>query len=231
MTMMNKPDNQNDPKKENLEPEGKFRDDPTESDESDVYTIHDRIVSREKGEPDEGFEPTPWWVWTISVLVLFAMGFYLGKYSGTFGTIAHEVEMPPRPAEERVEREVRGDQLYAGMCQPCHGSDGMGTPGRYPPLVGSRWVTDDAETPARIVLFGLEGPIQVLGQTYNEQMDHFAHRLNDREVAAVVNFIRTSWGNDAPEIEPERVAELREEHEGRGRWRASELQALRNNQQ
>lgn len=227
MKKKNNPDNQKDPKKENLDP---FRDDPTEENEADVYNIHDQIVSREKGEPDEGFEPTPWWVWTVSVLVLFVMGFYLGKYSGTFGTVAHEVEMPPRVAEERIEREVRGDQLYAGFCQPCHGSDGMGTPGRYPPLVGSRWVTGDAETPALIVLYGLEGPIEVLGQTYNEQMDPFGHRLNNREVAAVVNYIRTSWGNDAPEIDAERVAELRETYERRNRWTARELQAPRDNE-
>ncbi len=231
MTKKNKPENQKDPKKDELEPNNTFRDKVTESDESDVYNIHDQIVSREKGEPDEGFEPTPWWVWTISVLVLFAMGFYLGKYSGTFGTMAHQVEMPPRIAEERVEREVRGDQLYAGLCQPCHGSDGMGTPGRYPPLVDSEWVVQDAETPTRIVLFGAEGPMEVLGETYNEIMDPFEHRLDDREVAAVVNYIRTSWGNDAPEIDPDRVAEIREEHEGRGRWRATELQALRNAQE
>jgi len=223
----NNPDNQNDPKKDDRLPNGTFRDDLPETDESDVYNIHDQIVSREKGEPDEGFEPTPWWVWTISVLVLFVMGFYLGKYSGTFGTIAHEVEMPLRAAEERVEREVRGDQLYAGMCQPCHASDGMGAPGRYPPLVDSEWVIQDVETPVRIVLFGVEGPMEVLGNTYNEQMDPFAHRLDDREVAAVVNYIRTSWGNDASEVDAEQVAEIREEHEGRGRWRASELQALR----
>lgn len=226
----NNPDNQKDPKKEDSSQEDPFRDEREESEATDVYNIHDQIVSREKGEPDEGFEPTPWWVWTISVLVLFAMGFYLGKYSGTFGTTAHEVEMPPRVDEERVEPEVHGDRLYAGLCQPCHQSDGQGTPGRYPPLADSEWVVEDPETPTLIVLFGLEGPITVRGEQYDEMMDPFAHRLNDREVAAVVNFIRTSWGNDAPEIEPGLVEELRAEHEGRDRWTARELQELRGNQ-
>jgi mono/diheme cytochrome c family protein len=222
-----KSDSNDDRNDERPEANGTFKD---EAEEANVYHIHDRIVSREKGEPDEGFEPTPWWVWVISVLVLFAMGIYIGKYSGTFGTVAHEVEMPRLAEEVPVEREVHGDRLYAGLCQPCHGSEGQGAPGRYPPLAGSEWVIQDADTPARIVLFGIEGPVQVLGNTYNEMMDPFAHRLNDREVAAVVNFIRTSWGNDAPDIDPERVAELRVAHEGKGRWRASELQALRENQ-
>jgi mono/diheme cytochrome c family protein len=212
------------PKNERIDQEGQFQD---EEEDLDVYGIHNQIVSREKGEPDEGFEPTPWWVWVISVLVLFIMGYYLGRYSGTFGTVAHEVEMPPQAAEERVERPVRGDLLYTGLCQPCHQGNGQGVPGRYPPLAGSEWVIEDAETPAKIVLHGLEGPIEVLGNIYNEQMDPFHHRLNDREIAAVVNYIRSSWGNEAPEITPERVAELREEHDGRGRWRAPELQALR----
>lgn len=223
----NNPDNQKEPKEHHSDSEEPFRDEMQESDETDVYNVHNQIVSREKEEPEEGFEPTPWWVWTISVLVLFIMGYYLGRYSGTWGTVAHEVEMPPRPVDAPVERVVRGDLLYAGMCQACHRADGMGVPGRYPPLVGTRWVTEDAETPARIVLFGLEGPIEVLGQIYNERMDPFAHRLDDEEIAAVVNYIRSSWGNDAPPITPERVAELRAQHEGRGRWRASELQELR----
>ncbi len=203
---------------------GQFLD---ESDDADVYSIHDQIVSREKGEPDEGFEPTPWWVWTISVVVLFAMGYYLGRYSGTFGTVAHEVEMPAVHTEESAASEVRGDIIYAGVCQACHQSDGQGVPGRYPPLAGSEWVTGDADTPARIVLFGLEGPIVVQGTTYNDRMDPFGNRLDDREAAAVINYIRSSWGNEASEIAPERIGELREEHSGRGTWRASELEALR----
>jgi mono/diheme cytochrome c family protein len=219
MTKKNKPDDEHIPR-----PEGQFRDD---DEDADIYSIHSQIVSREKGEPDEGFEPTPWWVWTISVLVLFAMGYYLGKYSGTFGTVAHEVEMPPQFAEESIEREVRGDILYAGMCQTCHQANGQGVPGRYPPLAGSEWVTGDAQTPVRIVLFGLEGPIVVRGNTYNELMDPFHQRLNDREIAGVVNYIRTTWENEASEVTPEIVSELREQHEGRGRWRTSELEALR----
>jgi mono/diheme cytochrome c family protein len=205
-------------------PEGNFRDD---DEDADIYSIHSQIVSREKSEPDEGFEPTPWWVWTISVLVLFIMGYYLGRYSGTFGTVAHEVEMPLAAMEEHIEREVRGDILYAGMCQACHQSNGQGVPGRYPPLVGSDWVIRDAETPARIVLFGLEGPIIVRGNTYNERMDPFHNRLNDREIAAVVTYIRTTWGNEASEVSPDLVGELRESHQGRGLWRAPELEALR----
>jgi mono/diheme cytochrome c family protein len=227
---MNNSDNQKDPKKDDLDREQRLRNEGAESDDTDVYSIHDQIVSREQREPDEGFEPTPWWVWLVSVLVLFAMGFYLGRYSGTFGTIAHEVEMPPQPGVELVEPPVHGDRFYAGLCQPCHGSDGQGVPGRYPPLAGSEWVIEDPETPTRIVLFGLEGPITVRGQRYNEQMDPFAHRLNDRQVAAIVNYIRTSWGNQAPEIEPELVREIRVEHEGRGRWNERELQELRGNQ-
>jgi len=68
----------------------KFRD----SDDFHVNEIHKRIVAREQLEPEEGFETPPWWVWVVSVLVLFAMGFYLGRYGGSWSTVAHEAEQP-----------------------------------------------------------------------------------------------------------------------------------------
>ena len=122
-----------------------------------VDQIHQQIVGREQVEPDEGFEKPPGWVWTISVLFLFAMGFYLGRYSGSWSTIAHEVESPQSASAAPVKRVVDGALVYTGVCQTCHQANGGGVSGQYPPLVGSSWVTQDGETPIRIVLYGLEG--------------------------------------------------------------------------
>jgi len=72
-----------------------------ESEAPEIDEIHQAIVKRERPEPLEGHEPTPWWVWAVSVLLLFAMGFYLGRYSGTFSPEAHlnrpaQCRPPPR---------------------------------------------------------------------------------------------------------------------------------------
>lgn len=198
-----------------------------DSDASDVNKIHLRIVSREQGEPEEGFEPTPTWVWGISVLLLFAMGFYLGKYGGTFGTIAHEVEQPQSIAGSDVKPEVKGDMIYAGVCQACHQADGKGVEGKYPPLAGSEWLNQDSFTPARIVLYGLEGEICVRGNGFNNKMPQFQDKLSNEEIAAAISFARSSFGNKGPAVLPAQVDSMRKTYSGRGPWSAALLESLR----
>ncbi|MEX1275002.1 MAG: cytochrome c [Bacteroidota bacterium] len=204
-------------------PGSEFRD----TDTTHVNEIHQRIVAREEEEPEEGFEPPPWWVWAISVLILFAMGFYLGRYGGSWSTVAHEVEQPAVAGGRAAKRVVKGDQVYAAVCQTCHQATGIGISGQYPPLVGSEWVTNDPETPVRVVLFGFEGPVTVKGTTYNNKMPPFHDKLSDDEIAAVVTHIRSSWGNAAKEVTSEAVKKLRADLGTRAPWSASELQALK----
>ncbi|HEY4611530.1 MAG TPA: cytochrome c, partial [Bacteroidota bacterium] len=183
----------------------KFRD----SDDFHVNEIHKRIVAREQLEPEEGFETPPWWVWVVSVLVLFAMGFYLGRYGGSWSTVAHEAEQPMGAASGAIKKIVKGDQIFIGVCQTCHQPTGLGVPGQYPPLVGSEWLVRDAETPIRIVLYGLEGPIAVQGNSFNNKMTPFHDKLSDDEIAAVVTHVRSTWGNSAPAVKPEEVEAVR----------------------
>jgi mono/diheme cytochrome c family protein len=201
-----------------------------DSDASDVNKIHLRIVSREQGEPEEGFEPTPTWVWGISILLLFAMGFYLGKYSGTFGTIAHEVEQPQTSAGSEVKPEVKGDMVFAGVCQACHQADGKGVEGKYPPLAGSEWLVLDSFTPARIVLFGLEGEIRVKGNGFDNKMPEFQDKLSNEEIAAAISFARSSFGNKGVAVVPAQVDSIRRMYSGRGPWSAAALESLRKKQ-
>ena len=198
-----------------------------DSDASDVNKIHLRIVSREQGEPEEGFEPTPTWVWGISVLLLFAMGYYLGKYGGTFGTIAHEVEQPQMFTGGEVKSDVKGDMVYAGVCQACHQADGKGVEGKYPPLAGSEWLMQDSFTPVRIVLFGLEGEIRVKGNGFNNKMPQFQDKLSNEEIAAAVSYARSSFGNKGAAVVPAQVDSMRRVYSGRGPWSAGTLESLR----
>ncbi|MGH2567784.1 MAG: c-type cytochrome [Bacteroidota bacterium] len=200
-----------------------FRD----SDDYGVNTIHQRIVEREKMEPEEGFEPPPWWVWTVGALFLFAAGFYLGRYGGSWSAVAHEAEQPMAAFAAPVKKTPKGDQIYIGVCQTCHQATALGVPGQYPPLVGSEWLLRDAETPVRIVLYGLEGPITVKGAAFNNKMPHFNDKLSDEEIAAVLTHARKSWDNDAPPVKPEDVEAIRTKTGVRGPWSAAELSALR----
>jgi mono/diheme cytochrome c family protein len=185
------------------------------------------IVRREQLEPEEGFEPTPWWVWTASVLLLFVMGFYLGRYGGSFSSIAHEVENPSEAGAAPRKLQVRGDVVYLGVCQACHQATGLGIPGQYPPLAGSEWVLQDAATPIRIVLAGLEGGIAVRGDRFDNKMPHFRDKLTSDEIAAVLTHVRSSWGNKGGAVTSAEVDSLRASTGTRGPWSAPELAALR----
>ena len=150
------------------------------------------------------------------------------KFGGTFGTIAHEVEQPQVLAGSEVKPEVKGDMIYAGVCQACHQIDGKGVAGKYPPLSGSDWLLHDELTPARIVLFGLEGTIAVKGMGFNNKMPQFYDKLSNDEIAAAISFARSSFGNKATAVSPVQVDSMRRSYNGRGPWSSAELESLRN---
>ncbi len=204
----------------------RFSDSPTET--VDVSRIHMRIVARELIEPEEGLERPPWWLWSFSVILLFAMGFYIGRYGGSFSAAAHEVEEPPlRGQQAPTALQIRGDQVFAGVCQPCHQAHGYGIPGQYPPLAGSEWLLGDHETPIRVLLHGLAGPIVVKGRPYNNRMPAFHDKLSNDEIAAVITWARSQWGNNAQPVTAADVDSIRQKTAGRGEWSAPELTALR----
>jgi mono/diheme cytochrome c family protein len=104
---------------------------------------------------------------------------------------------------------IDGRQVYTTTCQACHQATGQGLPGVFPPLAGTPWVTGDANTPIQIVLHGLTGPIEVAGTTYNGAMPGFGGQLSDAQIAAVLTFIRSEWGNTSPAVDEATVKEAR----------------------
>lgn len=124
-------------------------------------------------------------------------------------------------------RDTNPESLYATNCAMCHQADGTGQAGTFPPLADSSWVTEDPETPVRVMLLGIGGEIEVAGATYNGVMPSQAH-LDDEQIALLATKIRTSWGNEASEVTPELVAEIRAEFAGRTHaCDAAELEAAR----
>lgn len=120
---------------------------------------------------------------------------------------------------------ARGAQVYV-YCQGCHGASGEGMGVQYPPLADSPIVNGPPERLARVLLHGLEGPIERRGVRYNDTMPP-APLGDDREFAAVMSFIRANFDNNAEPVSPDLVSKVRAESRGRTRpWRPEELDSL-----
>jgi len=108
----------------------------------------------------------------------------------------------------------KGKAIFSqeGFCTTCHQPDGKGLPASgFPPLTGTKYVLGNEDRLIKIVLKGLYGPIDVLGKKYPGQvpMTPFEGMLKDEEVAAVLTYVRNSFGNKAPAVSPEKVKEVR----------------------
>lgn len=107
-----------------------------------------------------------------------------------------------------------GKEIYGkeGYCTTCHQPDGKGlTASGFPPLIGTKWVSGNEDRLIKIALKGLMGPIDVGGKTYPGQvpMTPFGGLLKDNEIAAVLTYVRNSFGNNAPAVLPDKVKKVR----------------------
>lgn len=122
---------------------------------------------------------------------------------------------PSQPQASRVSAQASenmlkaGARLYEKHCAECHQADGQGMPTAYPPLAGNRSLAaGSAVNPIRLVLNGAYPP-STAGNPRPFGMPPFAHVLNDEEVAAVISYIRSAWGNRAELVSPSIVARYR----------------------
>jgi mono/diheme cytochrome c family protein len=126
----------------------------------------------------------------------------------------------------------RGKAVYMQTCMACHQLTGMGIPGAFPPLSKVDYVIGDTRRLVAIVLKGIIGPMTVDGKVYATGMPNpeltFPQLKDDKNVADVLNYVRTSFGNEAKEtITPEFVAEIRKEFAARTtQWTEAELKAF-----
>jgi len=93
-----------------------------------------------------------------------------------------------------------GGQIFAANCVACHQATGAGLPGVFPPLAGSEWVLAADKVPVNILLHGITGKLTVKGTQYNGQMPAFQEKLGDGEIAAVLSYVRSNFGNGAGKI-------------------------------
>lgn len=126
----------------------------------------------------------------------------------------------------------RGKMIYMQSCMACHQLTGLGVPGAFPPLAKTEYTTGDARRVVAIVLKGIIGAMTVDGKVYATGMPQpdmtFPILKEDKNVADVLNYVRTSFGNEVKEaITPEFVAEVRKEFaERKTQWTEAELKAF-----
>jgi mono/diheme cytochrome c family protein len=109
----------------------------------------------------------------------------------------------------------RGAYVYAQNCATCHGADGQGITGVFPPMTDSVLIAGDSDKLIRIVLHGLSGPLQVNGDSFDGVMPAFGARLTDRQLAAALSYVRTRYANGASAVETGGVGAVRQADGGR----------------
>ena len=130
---------------------------------------------------------------------------------------AAKVEIPAVAADAPIDPAVMAvGKTQFMICMACHGPEGKGTanltPPLAPPLAGSNWVMGPVENLIRIQLRGLQGPITVSGTEYTFAAPMTPQSFQtDEQIAAVLTYVRNSWGNKASQVTPEQVRLFRGE--------------------
>jgi len=184
-------------------------------------------------EPQAGSASMPIWLIPVALVIFFFGGIYFDANGGWFD---QKVYAPYHSVEEvQLYQPVGGDddlvlgkRVYEQVCALCHGVDGMGKPGQAPPFKGSEWVlTDNVGRLIHIPLNGLSGPIKVNGETWNLSMPAMGAALPDDQLAAVLSYMRNSWGNKASKVTADDVKAVRATSGSHAPWTADELMKLK----
>ena len=160
----------------------------------------------------------PMWLIGLMMVLLLLGAIYFDNSSGWFDTNVYapfhntaELERYQLPSAGN-EQVVLGKRLFEANCALCHNNDGMGKAGQAPPLAGSEWVNAKGSfRVAHIPQFGLNGPIDVKGQTYviGAGMAPMGAQYTPDELAAVLTYVRQAWGNNAPAVTAETISKVR----------------------
>ncbi|MCU0793139.1 MAG: cytochrome c [Opitutaceae bacterium] len=202
-----------------------------------IQKVH-AILLREKEEPSEGFTPMPLFLLGIISTMILVCSIYVVHYRGDFDPLVYDHRYDAVAAKAAAsgpkvltpEQFVAAGKRQYATCVACHQASGLGVAGVYPPLAASEWVLGNEERLIRVLLHGLNGPIQVKGNTYNGLMPAFGkvpgggYNWSNERIAQVLTYIRQEWGNTAAPITTEKVAEVLKAEAARTKpWTQDEL--------
>src|ERR1041385_3997584 len=111
-------------------------------------------------------------------------------------------QQPPQTSKQR------GQELYKKYCLTCHQANGSGVPRLNPPLVKTSYVTGDKKKLIKWVLQGSVQNIPIDGETYSNNMPAQAY-LTDQQIADVLTYVRSSFGNKATAVTAAEVKTVR----------------------
>lgn len=177
-------------------------------------------ISHADAEPTvgQGAVYLPMWIVGLLGLLVYWSVNYIDDRGGDYNELVYAPYRSTNelasflPKDELALQMKLGAQVYGNVCSACHQPNGGGNPIQAPPLAGSEWVL--AAGPNRIIRIpsaGLAGPIKVGQVEMNASMAPFgaAATMTDEQLAAVLTYVRNSWGNKAPRVTVEQVQKVR----------------------
>jgi len=210
---------------------GHRSDEPSPKVGTDPLSVEEPVEEgRDLSEPGKG--PVPFWLVGLIGFGIFWAGAYLFSFSGGFK--ADVFDFQPKFGVEgggtkgAPDPKVVGKALFSANCVTCHQATGLGVPGQYPPLAGSEVELGDATNHLiAIVLKGLQGPVIVEGKPFNNAMQAWEGQYTDSQLASILTYVRSDWGNNAPPITADMVKQIRDEFKDRKeQWTWPEIEKM-----
>ena len=134
-------------------------------------------------------------------------GIYLPE-GGTIQNMPKENGTAKKVAAKTVPEQIKsGKELYGRTCFACHQPEGQGVPNAFPPLAKSDFLNANPDRAISAVLHGLSGEVVVNGKKFNNVMT--SQNLTDDEVADVLTYVYSSWGNNKTVVTPAKVKAVR----------------------
>ncbi|HAU59777.1 MAG: hypothetical protein CML14_04685 [Puniceicoccaceae bacterium] len=210
------------------EDKDKFHGNENMTDE-ELVEIHSKL-NVEKHPPTKGFLSAPLIFVFVFGCLIFVCSIQLAHSTNQFQLHppTDVVDLTDEEKEAlRIERKFEsGKKIFALRCASCHQANGLGIPGQYPPLDGSKWATSDPALVSYIILNGLKGEIVVKGEVYGTSaaVNMAAVPITDREIANVTTYVRQAWGNNSSEISTDEVVQFRQDTSAKQeQWTGDEL--------
>lgn len=200
--------------------------------DEELVQVHSKL-NVEKHPPTKGFLSAPLIFVFVFGCLIFVCSIQLAHSTNQFQLHppTDVVELTDEEKETlRIERKLEsGEKIFALRCASCHQANGLGIPGQYPPLDGSKWATSDPALISYIILNGLKGEIVVKGEVYGTSaaVNMAAVPISDREIANVTTYVRQAWGNNSTEISTDEVSQFRQDTRAKQeQWTGDELVEL-----
>ncbi|MGI4813639.1 MAG: c-type cytochrome [Janthinobacterium lividum] len=147
----------------------------------------------------------------LSAIARYLKSLPAQRGSGNFVAATKAVVRTPAQGNHLADQAPAGAPIYQSFCAQCHQADGSGIPQAFPKLAGNPTVlNDDTTSLIRLLVEGGNSPNTLHGPA-RQNMPAFAGQLSDLQIAQVLTFIRTAWGNDAGPVTTNDVQTLRSE--------------------